>query len=98
MSPTLIEEIPIGWAVTCSLLREQHHLRAPEQRHRATGRRVLDAGVPHLRRAAGVRGRGPALDAFTGARRAEEVGLELDGRERAIAGNVERHAHRAAEV
>src|SRR5262245_22772093 len=99
MSPTVIDEIPIGWAVTwVSLLREQHHLRAAEQRHRPAGRAVVDACVPYLGRAPDVAGRGVTLDPFAGARGAQEVGLQLDGRERSVARRVERYAHRAAEI
>jgi deazaflavin-dependent oxidoreductase (nitroreductase family) len=58
----------------------EHHLRAPEQRDRAAGRLVRNDCVPDLRPLAGVHSPGISHHrAFPN--RAQEVGLELDGRE-----------------
>src|SRR5687767_12309229 len=55
-------------------------LRAAEERDGLAALAVRDDGIPELRRAPKVGGARNALDRAL-ARRAEEIGLELDGRE-----------------
>src|SRR6266542_440586 len=61
-------------------LAAQDHLRAPEERDRTSIGMARDDGVPDLRRAAEMRGLRDAGDRAV-ARRAQEIALELDGRE-----------------
>ena len=73
-------------------------MRIAEERHRAAGGRIVDPGVPDLRRATDVDRRRLAFHALAETGGAEEVGLQLHGRERALARLVERNAHRAEVV